>query len=220
MAISLRQLIAHVQMIAFKWCKTNVALLKWFCATLFQCGHLLFTWKTHCSLKFHFGENKDSENKIKKIKILKNQQKYFCRFFQKSKTDWVRKVDRGQQPRGNGISFMTYIISCTNCFESSNYKHRVYCTILLRPSANHPSQKSPFQGQHKSVLINQFAPPIFCLWFAFTGINFRGMLYLVCDVPYDENMWGPIRSRKCRSTNRWTICNASPQSWYILTLYT
>ena len=92
MAISLRQLIAPAQMIAFKWCKTNVALLKWFCATLFQCGHLLFTWKTHCSLKFHFGENKDSENKIKKIKILKNQQKYFCRFFQKSKTDWTDEM--------------------------------------------------------------------------------------------------------------------------------
>ena len=27
--------------------------LKWFCATLFHSGHLLFTWKTHCELKFH-----------------------------------------------------------------------------------------------------------------------------------------------------------------------
>ena len=27
------------------------------------------------------------------------------------------------------------------------------------------------------------------------------MLHRVCDVSYDENMWGPIRSRKCRSTN-------------------
>ena len=25
------------------------------------------------------------------------------------------------------------------------------------------------------VLINQFVPPTFCLCFAFTGINFRGM---------------------------------------------
>ena len=27
-----------------------------FCATLFHSGHLLFTWKTHCGLKFHFGQ--------------------------------------------------------------------------------------------------------------------------------------------------------------------
>ena len=33
-----------------------------------------------------------------------------------------------------------------------------------------------------SVLINQFAPPTFCLYIAFTGINFRGMLHHVCDV--------------------------------------
>ena len=35
----------------------------------------------------------------------------------------------------------------------------------------------------KSVLINQLVLPIFCLCFAFTGINFRGMLHHVCDVP-------------------------------------
>ena len=37
--------------------------------------------------------------------------------------------------------------------------------------------------------------------FAFTGINFRGMLHHVCDVGYDENMCGPIKTRNCRSTN-------------------
>ena len=55
-----------------------------------------------------------------------------------------------------------------------------------------------------SVLINQFVLPTFCLCFAFTGINFRGMLHHVCDVAYDENMCGPIRTRKCRSIN-WLI---------------
>ena len=52
-----------------------------------------------------------------------------------------------------------------------------------------------------SVLINQFVAPIFCLCFASTGINFRGMLHHVYDVAYDKNMCGPIRTRKCRSTN-------------------
>ena len=33
------------------------------------------------------------------------------------------------------------------------------------------------------MLINQFEPPTFCLCFALTGINFRGMLHHVCDVP-------------------------------------
>ena len=41
--------------------------------------------------------------------------------------------------------------------------------------------QSSFQAW--SVLINQFVPPTFCLHFAFTGINFRGMLHHVCDVP-------------------------------------
>ena len=44
----------------------------------------------------------------------------------------------------------------------------------------------------------------FCLCFAFTGVNFRGMLHHVCYVAYDKNMCGPIRTRKCRSTN-WLI---------------
>ena len=35
--------------------------LKWICATLFHCGHLLFIWKTHCGLKFHFGQIDQSE---------------------------------------------------------------------------------------------------------------------------------------------------------------
>ena len=55
-----------------------------------------------------------------------------------------------------------------------------------------------------SVLINQFVPPTFCLCFAFTGINFRGMLHHICDVASDENMRGPIRNRKWRNTN-WLI---------------
>ena len=37
-----------------------------------------------------------------------------------------------------------------------------------------------------SMLINQFVPPTFCLYFAFTGINFRDMLDHVCDVPMTE----------------------------------
>ena len=52
-----------------------------------------------------------------------------------------------------------------------------------------------------SVLINQFVTPTFCLCFAFTGINFRGRLHHICDTAYDENMCGPTRTRKCRSTN-------------------
>ena len=32
------------------------------------------------------------------------------------------------------------------------------------------------------MLINQFVPPTFCPCFAFTGMNFLGMLYHVCDV--------------------------------------
>ena len=52
-----------------------------------------------------------------------------------------------------------------------------------------------------SMLINQFVPPTFCLCFAFTGIDFRGMSHHVCDVTYDGNMCGPIRTRKCRSTD-------------------
>ena len=52
-----------------------------------------------------------------------------------------------------------------------------------------------------SVLINQFVPPTFCLCFVFTCINFQGMLHTVCDMAYDKNLCGPIRTRKCRSTN-------------------
>ena len=36
----------------------------------------------------------------------------------------------------------------------------------------------------QSVLIKQFVPSIFGLCFAFTDINFRGMLHHVCDVAY------------------------------------
>ena len=35
----------------------------------------------------------------------------------------------------------------------------------------------------KTVLINQFVSPTFCVCFAFCGINFRGMLNHVCNVP-------------------------------------
>ena len=55
-------------------------------------------------------------------------------------------------------------------------------------------------GLSMSMLINQFVSPTFCLCFAFTGINFRGMLDHVCDVAYDENMCERIRTGKCRST--------------------
>ena len=41
---------------------------------------------------------------------------------------------------------------------------------------------SDLQSRHKIVLINPFALPIFCLYFAFTGINFRDMLHNACDV--------------------------------------
>ena len=53
----------------------------------------------------------------------------------------------------------------------------------------------------QSVLINQFVPSTFCLFFAFTGMNFRGILHHVFDVAYDENMCGLIRTRKYRSKN-------------------
>ena len=53
----------------------------------------------------------------------------------------------------------------------------------------------------KSELINQFVPPSFLSLFAFTDINFRGMLHHACDVVYDEIMCGPIRTCKCKSTN-------------------
>ena len=43
--------------------------------------------------------------------------------------------------------------------------------------------------------------PTFCLCFPVTGLNLRGILHHVCDVTYDENMCGPIRTRKCRITN-------------------
>ena len=50
------------------------------------------------------------------------------------------------------------------------------------------------------------ALPTFCLCFAVTGLNFRGILRHVCHVAYNENMCGPIRTRKCRSTNLLINC--------------
>ena len=52
-----------------------------------------------------------------------------------------------------------------------------------------------------AMIINQFAPQNFCLCFVFTGIYFWDMLRHVCDIACDENMCGPIRTSKCRSTN-------------------
>ena len=40
----------------------------------------------------------------------------------------------------------------------------------------------------RRVLINQFVPPTFCLSFAFTDVNLRGMLHHVFDVANDGNM--------------------------------
>ena len=40
------------------------------------------------------------------------------------------------------------------------------------------------------------------------------MLHHVCDVAYDENMCGPIRTRKCRSTN-WLINYMQGSTKYI-----
>ena len=51
------------------------------------------------------------------------------------------------------------------------------------------------------MLINEFVLPTFCHCLYFTGLNFRGMLYYVCDVAYDENRCRPIKSCKCRGTN-------------------
>ena len=50
----------------------------------------------------------------------------------------------------------------------------------------------------QSVLINQFVSPTFCLCFALTGINFRGILHYMV---YDENMCGLIKTPKYMSTN-------------------
>ena len=47
----------------------------------------------------------------------------------------------------------------------------------------------------KSVLINQSVSPTVCLCFTLIGINIRGMLHHVCDVAYEENMCGPIRTQ-------------------------
>ena len=62
-------------------------------------------------------------------------------------------------------------------------------------------------------------PPTFCLCFAFIGINFWGMLHHVCDVAYDETMYGPIKTRKCRSTN-WLINYANGNTkWQVMWTY-
>ena len=43
-----------------------------------------------------------------------------------------------------------------------------------------------------------------CPYFPFTRINFQGILHHDCGVVYDENRFGPIRTRKCRGKN-WLI---------------
>ena len=48
--------------------------------------------------------------------------------------------------------------------------------------------------------VNPFVPQRF-VCFAFTGINFRGILHRASDVPKDESRCEPIRTRKCRVTN-------------------
>ena len=58
---------------------------------------------------------------------------------------------------------------------------------------------------HHTLRVNQFVPPTFWLinlylqlfaCFAFTGIIFLGILQHVCDVAYEKNMCGPIRTHK------------------------
>ena len=81
------------------------------------------------------------------------------------------------------------------------------------------------------MLISLFVPPAFCLCFVFTGIYFRGISHHVCDVAYEENICGPIRTRKCKSTNWLTKRNirsnaliqnpytfhfSSNKSWFIV----
>ena len=39
----------------------------------------------------------------------------------------------------------------------------------------------------------------YCLCFVFTGIIFRGMLHHVCDVDYDENICGLMRTRNSKN---------------------
>ena len=54
-----------------------------------------------------------------------------------------------------------------------------------------------------SMLVNQFVPSTFCLYFAFTGINFRGIsITSRLRHAYNENMSGSNRTRKYRNTNR------------------
>ena len=61
----------------------------------------------------------------------------------------------------------------------------------------------------KRLLINQFVPSTFCLCFAFTGINFRGMLHHVCDVAYDENMCGPELVNVRAQIDYLTLCKVA-----------
>ena len=41
--------------------KSDFSSLEWFCTSLLHCRQLLFTWKTHGDLKFHFGQIDRSE---------------------------------------------------------------------------------------------------------------------------------------------------------------
>ena len=81
-----------------------------------------------------------------------------------------------------------------------------YCTSMLHSIHVNVGLSSCLGGMGVGggVLINQFVTPTFCLYFTFSGINFRDMLHHVCDMAYDENMSRPIRTRKCRSSN-WLI---------------
>ena len=92
-----------------------------------------------------------------------------------------------------------------NQLKGNNRKARNSCRIWSKLTIKIPEQQHWRRSNvFMTVLINQFVLPIFCLCFAFTGINFRGMLHHVCDVAYDKNMFGPIKTRKCRSTS-WLI---------------
>ena len=53
------------------------------------------------------------------------------------------------------------------------------------------------------IYIKEHPPRHTTRCFPFTGINFWGMLHHICDVAYDENRSGPIRTHKFRGTNWW-----------------
>ena len=92
-----------------------------------------------------------------------------------------------------------------NQLKGNNRKARNSCRIWSKLTIKIPEQQHWRRSNvFMTVLINQFVLPTFCLCFAFTGINSRGMLHYVFDVAYDENMCESIRISKCSSIN-WLI---------------